>query len=213
MHIQTKFLVYYILMLFCCIAAAVNFNRKKNLQPLFILLPISLFTELLVEYLIYKKVGFYLLYHFYEIIDFTFFCLLFFINSKSLSFKKFIKFSFIAYLLLIIFITFKYVGFSEYPSLQYSAESIFLTTISIIFLFNLVPEENTSIFKTSMFWICIGLIIFHCGILIINGSYNYLKFLSTEKALLIKNWINMGFNYFLYTCFIIAIIWPKNTMK
>ncbi len=213
MHIQTKFLVYYILMLFCCIAAAVNFKRKKNLQPLYILLPISLFTELIVEYLIYKKTGFYLLYHVYEIIDFSFFCLLFTINSKSDRFRRFIKVSFIIYILLIFFITFKYVGLTEYPSLQYSAESIFLAVISIIFLFNLTPEENLSIFKTSMFWICFGLIIFHCGILIINGSYNYLKSLSTERALLIKNWINMGFNYFLYTCFLIAIIWPKNTMK
>jgi hypothetical protein len=213
MAIQTKFLVYYILMLLCCIAGVVNFNRKKNLQPLFVLLPISLTTELTVEYLISQKINFYTLYHFYEIVDFTLFCYLFYLNSRSPGFRNFIKIAFIVYFLLIVVITYQYVGLTEFPSLQYSAESVFLTTISIIFLLNLAPEENLSIFKTSMFWICLGLIIFHCGILIINGSYNYLKSLSTERALFIKNWINMGFNYFLYTCLLTAIIWPKSTTK
>jgi hypothetical protein len=213
MQIQAKFIVYYVLMLFCCIAGAVNFNKKINLRPLFILLPISLSTELLVEYLIYKKINFYPVYHFYEILDFISFCLLFYINTENQKFRKLIKLLSLFYVSLIIFITIKYVHIKEFPSLQYSAESLFLSIISIVFLFNFPTDENNSIFRNSMFWICMGLILFHCGILLMNGSYNYLKSISPGHALFIKDWVNMGFNYLLYISLFIAIIWPKNTTK
>jgi hypothetical protein len=201
------------LMLICSISGVVNFRKKSNLQPLFILLPISLTTELLVEYMIYKGKPFYFIYHIYEVIDFYFFSFLFYLNSKNRSLKKLIKIGLILYPVSIIFITLNYSGFIDFPSLQYSLESIFLSVISIVFLFNLTPDENHSISKNNMFWICIGLIVFHCGILVMNGSYNYLKSLSEKNALFIKDWINMGFNYLLYIFILIATVWPKNTMK
>lgn len=213
MHIETKFLVYYILILLCCIAGLVKFRQKKNLWPIFVLLPFSLTTELTVEYFIYKKWNFYPIYHFYEILDFTFFSLFFYNNAYGKKFKLFIRVAFIFFLLIIVCITIFNGGVKEYPSLQYSFESIFLATISIVFLFNFTPESASPIWKYEMFWICIGLIIFHSGILVVNGAYNYLKSLSTHQALAIKNWINMGFNYFLYACLLMVILWPKSTMK
>ncbi len=213
MIIKLNFLIYYILMLLCAIIGGVLFKSQKNLQPLIILLPISLITEIIVEFFIYFKINYYLVYHIYEIIDFAFFCLLFYKNTSINNFKKYIVLQFFLFILIIVAITIQYVGLNKFPSQQYAIEGFFLVILSIIFLFTISPSEDVSIFKYNMFWVCLGLTVFHCGILVVNGSYNYLKILSTEKALKFKDTINMTFNYIFYINILIAFKCSKISMK
>jgi len=211
MHIQTKFLVYYILIFIGSILGIVFFRTKRNLQSLFILLPISLSTELFVEYLIFKSKNFYPVYHVYEVVDCFFFCLLFQKNKQQSGLGNLPAFAFLIFLVLISIIYVFNPDISQYPSLQYSTESFLLIVLSLKFLWSIEPQNGHSIVNTGMFWIATGLILFHSGIFIINGSYNFLKELSSPNALILKDWINMAFNYILYTFFIVGILCQKSS--
>ena len=213
MHIQVKFLVYYILILINSILGIVFFRRKRNLQSLFILLPISLSTELFVEYLIFKDANFYPVYHVYEVVDFFFFCLLFQKNSKHSGLGNLPIYLFVTFLVVLAITYIIKPAFTEYPSIQYSIESFFLIILSLRFLWSMEPRDGDSIVNTGMFWISSGLILSHSGIFIVNGSYNFLKEISSPKALLIKDWINMSFNYILYTFFIIGTLCQKSSKE
>lgn len=210
MHIQTKFLVYYILMLVTSILGIVFFNKKRNLQSLFILLPISLSTELLVEFLIYKGKNFYPLYHFYEIIDFFLLCLLFYKNRNFSGVGYLPVFFYISFLFFISIIYLLNPSISQYPSIHYSIESFLLITLSIRFLWTIEPQNSNTLIETGMFWVASGLILFHSGIFIVNGSFNYL-IKGSPESLILKDWINMVFNYILYIFFIIGILCQKSS--
>lgn len=205
-YIETKFLVYYALILLCTIFSFRFFQKNHGLRPLFFLLPISLLTELLVEYRIQHKQSYYFIYHFYGLIDTFFFCLLFYRLANAELIRRIILVIFLLYAVIAVTLSTYYIPLTSYPSLQYALESVLMILLSVHYLLTMPAQEQIALWHRGDFWIVIGLLIFHSGILFINGTYNHLKALSPEHALDIKNWVNMIFNYLFYLSFIIAMI-------
>lgn len=212
MNIQLKFLIYYILMFITAIIGIASFRRKENLRSLFVLVPISLFTEILVEYLIIKGSNYYPVYHFYEVIDFFFLCLLYYQNRDSSALRKSPVFFFAGFLICLAVIYAFTPTVSDYPSVQYAVESFLLINMSLWYLLTIEPQPGTTLPTTGMFWIASGIILSHSGIFIINGSFNYL-ITTTAKLGVLKDWINMAFNYLLYIFFITGIVCQKSSRK
>lgn len=212
LDIEPKFLVYYILIFIAAVLGMIFFKRKRNLQPLFMLLPLSLLNELIVELLICQKINFYPVYHVYEIADCFFLCLLFHRNRQQSNLKNVPVIFFAGFLLLISGTYLVNPSVTQYPSTQYSIESVTLITLGILFLWNIEPTPDIRLSQMGMFWIASGVILSHSGIFIINGSFNYL-IKASEKTNELKNWMNMIFNYILYIFIIIGILCQKSSKK
>ncbi|GAA4339422.1 hypothetical protein [Flaviaesturariibacter amylovorans] len=213
MGIDPKFLVYYFLIFLCSVAGMLRYREKRELRPLFVLLPVSLCTEVYVEYLIQQKRPYYFVYHVYEILDFLFFCLLFSRNLPGGRARLAPLALFTIYAAVAITLSLTRIPVSVYPSVQYSIESFFLILLSLFYLLTIPAESGKRIFEHNMFWICTGLLFVHAGILLVNGSYNYLKSLSSARALAIKDWVNMLFNYILYFSFLTATLWRTGSTR
>lgn len=193
-----------------------SFSHNPSFKIFPYLLGFSIITEAVVNILGYiyrfKAVEYIFVYHIYIPIEYTFLAYFFYLNAIS-KFKKYIILSIPAYTALSIFLSFIVYSGRSHPGLNLNIEGVLLVFLSLSALLTIKPVHPIiPITRLPLFWVCLGIIIYHSGTFVFNGVYNKLL---ESNSVIIKN-LNLFSvklpNYLLYVCFSISFI-CSNQMK
>jgi hypothetical protein len=191
-----------------------SFQQNRSLKIFPFLLATSLLTEIVVNILHFVfHQNFLFMYHFYIPVEYAFLAYFFYLNSGHPTLRRIILFSIPAYLLVSIYISLKVSPINTHPGLNFNLEGILLILWSLITLLNVNPTGNLPIVRLPVFWICLGILIFHCGIFFFNGVYNYLLENDSQLAKQLHKLIIKNLNYLLYICFSTGFICSKQMKK
>ncbi len=197
-----------ILEIVTALIAVVFYQKYKTTRLkyiLFLLLYIAI-NEVIGSY-IREKITNYnaLLYNIYNVIYFIYLFLLYRKYVIKLKYKKYISIFIICYLISFVFNGFRENYFIEFQSFPYILASSFII-LSIIFYFIeiLNSERVLNIKKNLLFWISVGLLLYHVGIIPFRIVRNYYSS-ATELSILFM--INVILTILMNICFIIGFIW------
>jgi hypothetical protein len=220
--------IYYLSLFACfCISIWAWYRQNKEAKTIAIYLFIAIITEIIV-YLIIESPGEdtgklrRLPYHIYIPIEYVILSLFFYKNNTSKPLRKAVFISIVVFLTVSALISYTdiaktnppYTAANEFPfpDLNYNIEGVLLIVFSVITLFSAEVDEQTVISKKLYFWICLGLMIYHTGVFIINPSYNDLikiPIADTTLATVINNVLNVTM-YFLFSIGLIkSTVWEQ----
>lgn len=158
----------------------------------------------------------YRIYNLFNLVEFLFYAYLFYYNFKISILKKFV----IAFIpLLIAFSLFNYLflqGIDHFHTYTLLFGSFFMVFFCCCYFYEWVLPEQISqnLLKQSFFWICVGLLLFYLGSVIINALFEYLRSSDMiQEGKKIYTFINKSLNIVLYTSFSISFILCRNNKK
>ena len=206
--------------LISAIAGTAYFYKYKSthVKWFLYLLWYIVFTEFIGDFLLEKSI----LIHIDEngikyniwivnLLYFIFFPVVYYIYLKSIGNKKyvlFIKTFLIAYLIIsIVNWIFIQDFITEWNELPFVAGSLFLITTIIFYFIELLQSEKIVIFhRTLLFWISVGLLLFHAGAIPFSIKVNgYALIPGTHKLFLILYLLAIT----MYLTFTFGFIWSK----
>lgn len=98
-----------------------------------------------------------------------------------------------------------------FASYSYSVANFILLTLALRFFYQLSTSNRIlEFYNERAFWVALGLLIFWLGSLPYYGLFNYLYKTNTTFFNSYYPFV-LGFDYFMYVCFIIAFVWAKRT--
>ncbi len=151
----------------------------------------------------------YWIYNIFNNIEFFFYAYLFYLNFNAPALKKIVLY-FIP--LLVIFSITNYIffqGIDRFHTYTLLFGSFFMVFFCCCYFYEWVlPEQITqNLLKQPFFWICVGLLLFYLGSVIINALFEYLRSTDMlEQGIRIYRFINQSLNIVLYTSFSISFI-------
>lgn len=205
--------VYYIIMVMCFITSLFYLHYKK-VKILSLLLLLSIITELGVELLNAKGQNYFILYHFFTIIEYALITLLLRDGIPVHSIQKIMLYSIFIFSLFSVSISLYFQRFSQFPAISNSIEGLLIITWSVLALWHIDASDNISIFQQPGFWFALSFLTYYAGTIAFNGIYNYLLHDKTETARKFFSIINSISNYLLYLLLIVGILqyqWKKST--
>lgn len=105
-------------------------------------------------------------------------------------------------------------GYETFPSHQHSASSFFIILWSLLFLVALLRQAEEHSFKQyPLFWVGSGWLLFTSLTFMNFGIFNSLINIDDDTFQRVVRNIRIGSNYFLYTCYIIALTTPQRELK
>ena len=190
-----------------CLFAYPSFEHtNRSLKVLLVLLSISLFTELVVNILHYtynRKYAF--IYHIYIPVEYTLLAYFFYLNNKTFV-RRLILVSIPLYIIFSTLISLNLLTVEDHPSLNFNLAGVLLIIWCFTTFFSISATQNVAFTHLPIFWICLGILIFHSGIFFFNGIYNHLLDINPKLALDLHRMIIKSANYILYTCFSIGFL-------
>lgn len=210
--VNFKFL-YYLLLIICF---AISFLSNRKADKSMIVFPILLSLSIVVEGLAYLfhlyKIQFNVIYHIYVPIEYALIAAYFYMNNMNPRIRKIILYSIPAYF--VISVVYSSIGsFQKHPGLQINLEGLLLIVWAIFSLFSIEAKEGNKIHALPIFWVCIGVLIYHSGIFTYTGIYNYIIEQKTSLGGKLNIYILHISNYILYICWSIAFICSHQTKK
>ena len=189
------------------------FKGEKSLKVFPYLLFLSLITEIIVDICYFiLDIDYHIIYHIYTPLEYLLFASYFYIYHKSQVIKILVVTSIVIFTLLSVFISTEIININVHPGLNDNVEGFFLIILSSFTLLTINLNPKISIISLPVFWICLAILIFHSGIFLFNGLYNYLVAKKSVIAQPLHQLIIKNFNYLLYILFSIAFI-CSNRMK
>ncbi|MFN3666979.1 MAG: hypothetical protein ACK4S0_12505, partial [Sediminibacterium sp.] len=107
-------------------------------------------------------------------------------------------------------------GPNSFHSYTFLLGSFFMVVYSCFYLYeSILPDSiNTKLSMQPFFWVCIGLLIFYLGSVIINALFEYLTSASMrQQGAEIYTTITNSLNVILYSSFSIAFILCRKNKK
>lgn len=151
----------------------------------------------------------YWLYNVFNTIEFMFYAFMF-AQSFQLPILKKLAYSFIP--ILILFSANNYInlqGTDRFHTYTLLFGSFFMVFFCCCYFYEWVlPEQITqNLLRQPFFWICVGLLLFYLGSVIINALYEYLRSSDMiQEGKRIYIFINRSLNIILYTSFSISFL-------
>ena len=189
-----------------CFFISLLFLAYKKVQILSLLLLISIITELCVEILKAKGHHYFILYHFFSIIEYGLVTLLLRECIPGYLIKKIMLYSVFLFCIFSMVMSAYVQDFNHFPTIVTSLEGLLIISWSIITLWNIEANETSSIFHQPVFWFALSFLIYFAGTIVFNSVYNYLLHSKTESAKELFSIINSVSNYLLYVLLIIGIL-------
>jgi len=213
---QILYLYFLTLSLAICLYAYPSFERNKSLKVFAVLLSFSVITELIVNamrYVFGYGISDYMfIYHLYIPLEYALLAYFFYLNNDNQTVKKFILLSIPLFMVLSILLSLNIISPKEHPGLNLNLEGLLLITWCLIKLFSIRPSATTPNYRLPIFWICIGILIYHTGTYYYNHIYDNLLNINSELAQSLHRLTHKSLNYVLYICFSIAFL-CSNQMK
>lgn len=207
---------YLFLLSICLILSIFCHKSDKSLNIFPLLLGVSLIVEIAVDvmyFLLNCKNEYNIIYHIYIPIEYTILAYYFYLNNKDQIVKKFIILSVPLFVLASSVLSISVISTTEFPGLNFNFSGILLIIWSLITLFSIPPVNNQNITRIPVFWICVGILIFHPGIFFFNGVYEYIQHKNSSLAQQLHLLIIKSLNYILYLCFIVAFLCSQRMKK
>ncbi len=158
----------------------------------------------------------YWLYNVFNIIEFTFYAFLFYENFKVPLLKKLVIY-FIPLLIGFSLVNYIFIqGIDRFHTYTLLFGSFFMVFFCCSYFYEWVlPEQITqNLLKQSFFWICVGLLLFYLGSVIINALFEYLRSSDMlEQGKRIYGFINKSLNIVLYSSFCISFFLCRSNRK
>lgn len=158
----------------------------------------------------------YWIYNIFNIIEFIFYAFLFYQNLKIPILKRIVVY-FIP--MIVLFSLYNYIflqGLDRFHTYTLLFGSFFMVFFCCCYFYEWVlPEQITqNLLKQPFFWICVGLLLFYLGSVIINALFEYLRSSDMlQEGKRIYKLINQSLNLVLYTAFSISFILCRNNRK
>lgn len=208
-----------LIQLFCLFIAILSFRRiKKTVYIYFIpFLIITVCVELIGYWYTLQGTRNYWMYNAFTTFEFLFYAFLFYSNFKKVLFKKISLYFIPAYILAVSFnLAFIQSGTKYFHTYTFLLGSFFIVVFCCFYLYeSILPEHiNQKLSRQPFFWICIGLLIFYLGSVIINALFEYLRSNDLQReGIKIYGIINRSLNVILYGSFSIAFFLCRNNRK
>ena len=190
------------------IIGLIVYKYNKRLNILVGLIGLGVFTELFVEVNKYIKIdteNFF--YNIYIPLEYFLYAFFFYKINEHRLLRKLILISIPLFIGIAIVATVFKETFSYYLATDiYTISGLLVIIWSIWTLFVLKPIKNIKFTMHPLFWICIGIIIFHSGIIPFNMTRDYIKEYNYELFDWLSKFYQKGFNIWLYTAFSIGFI-------
>jgi hypothetical protein len=194
-------------------------DLKATKMVLFI--PFLLLT-VFVEFIGYLSVIYavqdknYWIYNIFTTVEFIFYAYLFEQYFKLPFLKKVAKY-FIPLIIVFSIVNFIFIqGTEHFHTYTLLFGSFFLVLFCCCYFYEWVlPEQiNQNLLKQPFFWVCVGLLLFYLGSVIINALYEYLRSSDmVEEGKHIYGLINRSLIVVLYSSFSISFILCRNNRK
>lgn len=155
----------------------------------------------------YSKLNFY--YYQLFVIPFQVIYYFWIINKNIISGRRVYYIGTVLFIISAIAESFTLVNLQGYyfASFSYMVANILMLIHILRYFYQLSKTDRILFFyKERMFWVSLGLLIFWLGALPFFGIFNYL-FINYPGVTLAYHKVVLGFNYVMYTCFLISFIW------
>jgi hypothetical protein len=146
------------------------------------------------------------IYHVFNPIEYTLFCLYYIKACEQRKLKSIVKYSIPIFIIFSLCISFYQYGFKSLPGLNINIEGFVLFILYSHLLFCIDVREKMYIYTHPDFWLSTGILIYFGGVFVLCGLYSkiaHLDIIETQN-LFIK--ITLPLNLVLYSCFIIGFI-------
>lgn len=158
----------------------------------------------------------YRIYNIFNLVEFVFYAFLFYNNFKIQILKK-LSIAFIPLLIAFSLINYLFFqGIDHFHTYTLLFGSFFMVFFCCCYFYEWVLPDQISqnLLKQSFFWICVGLLLFYLGSVIINALFEYLRSSDMlQEGKKIYTLINKSLNIVLYTSFSISFILCRNNKK
>lgn len=200
--------LYYVFMLASLLCAYWLARKEERYYILCLLLFLSVVTEIVVDVFKAGNRAYHVIYHWYIPVEYALMALFFAQQNIAGAVKRAVLISIPVFVFVSAFISGFIIRPPQFPSVQFNIEGLLLITISVYTLFTIEVNGLKPFYTFSIFWICSGIILFHAGLFLFNGAYNYLLSSETEEARYLHTLINTNLQYLLYLLWIIGFLCP-----
>lgn len=158
----------------------------------------------------------YWIYNVFTTCEFTFYAYLF-MHKFKLPFLRKVAFFFIPLIIVFSITNFIFLqGTDHFHTYTILFGSFFIVLFCCCYFYEwILPEQiNQNLLKQPFFWVCVGLLLFYLGSVIINALFEYLRSSDMEKeGRHIYGLINRSLIVILYSSFSISFILCRNNRK
>jgi len=207
--------IYLTLLILCLLISLFTYKQSKSLKIFPLLLCLSLITEITVDFMYFLlnyDNEYNIIYHIYIPLEYSFLSYFFYLNNSH-QVKKYIEVSIPLFILASGLISGFVISITDFPGLNFNLAGTLLILWSVITLFSVQPTANVSITSLPVFWICIGILVFHTGIFFFNGVYEHIQQKNSLLAQQLHRLTIKSLNYIMYICFSIAFICSHRMKK
>lgn len=207
MEITTYQQFYFAALFLCLIVSCLASISNRALRIFPYLLSLSIITEIAVMIVYYRYNGNYnLIYHIYIPLEYSLLAAFFYTITQNKTVKRMVLISIPFYVLCSLLLSLFVTSIAEHPGWNFNLEGVLLITWCLITLFTMEPLQELPLLKLPVFWICLGILVFHSGIFFFNGVYAYLQGTNLQTAEHLNQLIIKNLNYLLYLCFTVGFL-------
>lgn len=199
-------IAYYAFMIVALLCASMAARKQAYFYVISALLIFSITTEMIVDVLKAKGIEHHIMYHIYIPAEYSLLALFFARQRIAPHVKRYILLSIPVFIVASAIISLFIIQPPHFPSVQFNAEGLLIIVISVYTLFAIEADDLTPFHTFPIFWICSGIILFHTGLFLFNGAYNYLLSNQTREAKHLHSLINTNLQYLLYLFWIIGFL-------
>ena len=208
--------VYFVLLIITLVLYTIAFKHKRQYVKMVIALMLlwlitSVSAIFLSNYAGLKNNLF--IFHISTPLEYMILCMLYMDVIANKNLKKIIKVSIPMFVLFCILFSVFVQKLRTDNSYVVDVESIILIFLSLFFLREiLLLQQIPDLHRFPMFWICVGILFYYTGNLIIEGMLNYMIQHSLKLALRTYR-LGYVFKYLLFVLFIIGAIYSRELIK
>lgn len=204
--------IYLIILSISLVLSIFSHKKDKALYVFPFLLSAALLADVGATVLNHFNINYFILYHIYLPIEYISLSIYFYLTIRNVIIKKIILYSIPLFVLLSILFSLEVVVVSKYPNFQTNIECLLLIVWATIAIFTIEVKEDISILLLPVFWICVGILIYQCGVFTFTGLLNYLMKSRSDLYERLKNY-HIVFNCIIYSLYSIAFICSRWTRK
>ncbi|NOU18405.1 MAG: hypothetical protein HOO91_12685 [Bacteroidales bacterium] len=175
----------YLTILFISLVLSIfSYKKDKALYLFPFLLSAALLSDIGASVLNHFKINYFFLYHIYLPIEYSLLAYYFYLTLRNILVKKIVLYSIPLFIIFSLMFSLKVVIISKYPNFQTIIECLLLVTWATMAIFTIEVKEDVSILSLPVFWICVAILVYQCGVFTFTGVFNFL--LDTKPELLDK---------------------------
>jgi hypothetical protein len=159
--------LYYMLMVISFTISIFFYKTSASVKMISQLLLVSIATEMIVEICKAKNYQYYLVYHLFTPIEYTYIVLYFYYSVSSSLFKKYCIASIICFIAICFVEIVLNSNLQNFPRFLSYIECFLIIVFSIVALLYIEVDPLKPIFKVADFWFAIAFLFFNSGLFIV----------------------------------------------